>query len=163
MQRSIFIDTEFNSFGGSLISIGAVSDSGSTFYGIVDIPHVEADIKPWVKENVIPVLYKYVPIADGVFDVKRSLCSFIENLNPTVLNVYADWPEDLSHFFSLFAYPNGVSSAKWEINGILKQPPVYPTSRFPHNALSDAIALRNAFMFGTGEERVSRYTISENS
>src|SRR3546814_14895388 len=53
-----FLDTEFNGFGGDLISLALVPEYGDQdFYVSLPLP---AQIHPWVEQNVIPYL-RFVP------------------------------------------------------------------------------------------------------
>jgi len=53
-----FLDTEFNGFGGALISLALVPEIGDQdFYVSLPLP---AEIHPWVEKNVIPYL-RFVP------------------------------------------------------------------------------------------------------
>ena len=56
---NIFIDTEFNSFQGELISVGLVSQNGDEFYEVLEI---ENDYDPWVQEHVVPYLEKNLAV-----------------------------------------------------------------------------------------------------
>ena len=49
-----FLDTEFNGFGGELISIALVPEYGDQeFYAVLPLP---AYLHPWVERHVIPYL-----------------------------------------------------------------------------------------------------------
>lgn len=48
----LFIDGEWNSFGGDLISLALVAEDGREWYEVLDC----VDPHPWVAENVIPKL-----------------------------------------------------------------------------------------------------------
>ncbi len=50
----VFIDCEFNSFKGALISMALVAMDGRELYCQVPIPR--HSIHPWVAENVVPVI-----------------------------------------------------------------------------------------------------------
>lgn len=133
-----FIDTEFNGFGGDLISMALVmEDGGAEWYEVLWAPP-DYDCDPWVWENVVPRLGKS---ALGPVGFYGSLHAFLSLHRPTT--VVADWPSDLAHLFqSLIGYYHG-RCLKLEISGQL----VYgfePTPQTPHNALSDARALRDA-------------------
>ncbi len=138
--RRAFIDTEFDSFGGRLISIAVVGDQGEEYYGVV----TATAVTPWVQENVIPKL-EQEPIK--LEELREQIVSFIIRSFPNCqLQVYADWPDDLAHFFSLLSEPNGVTRITNPVVGIFTQPPHQPTPDNPHNALSDARALKEAFL-----------------
>lgn len=138
--RRVFIDTEFDSFGGRLISIAVVGDQGEEFYEVV----ADTAVNPWVQEHVIPKLGQN---AVTVESARESLVSFLIHKFPDCqLQVYADWPDDLAHFFSMLSEPNGVTRIVNPVVGIFTRPPTIPTPDNPHNALSDARALRKAFL-----------------
>jgi len=85
----LFIDCEWNSYKGELISMALVPLNGESFYEVLEW----SNPKEWVAKNVIPVLGKY-PICRDDFTEKLSayLCKFDE------IEVIADWPEDIEHF-----------------------------------------------------------------
>jgi hypothetical protein len=128
----LFLDTEFNGFGGQLISIGICSDlSNHELYLVRDLP---SNIHPWVKEHVVPWILA-PSIADDEFRM-RLYYYLKKHENETIV---ADWPEDLSHLLQCLCQPNGVSynlqlDLRLIQSGELK-------SMIPHNAISDARAL----------------------
>ena len=49
-----FLDTEFNEFGGELISLALVREDGESIYLVYpDLPEYGA----WVKEHVVPIIW----------------------------------------------------------------------------------------------------------
>jgi hypothetical protein len=144
-----FLDTEYNGFGGALLSLALVPDDGDEeFY--VTIAH-DGPLDPWVERHVVPFL-------DMVPDSLRSprlsrdaaaeaLASWLQH-DPAP-HIVADWPEDLSHFAMLLVTGPG---------RMLSVPPFTlafePLNNFstaansavPHNALHDARALRDHVM-----------------
>jgi hypothetical protein len=139
---TLFLDCEFNGFGGELISIALVSDKGdpkhSEFYAALPLPK---KIDPWVAEHVVPIIL-IDPIERGVLMLR--IRSFLEKHSGEP--VVADWPEDHMHLLSLLCAPGGMAWAgeldlRYVQSGKLE-------SRVPHNALSDARALRTWY---TGE------------
>lgn len=48
----LFLDCEFNGFGGELISMALVDEQGKYFYEVLPCPQPI----PWVQENVMPKL-----------------------------------------------------------------------------------------------------------
>lgn len=131
----LFLDTEFASFRGSLISMALVGD-GCEWYEVREIP---ADMHPWVRENVLPVLGK-TPIGDAAF--RASLRAFLSQWSR--VTVVADWTEDLAHFFDALAMPDGNALPLRVTAELIDSPPLSPEVR--HNALSDAKALRLAYV-----------------
>ncbi|MEP3278344.1 MAG: hypothetical protein ABJN26_00170 [Stappiaceae bacterium] len=80
-MTDLYLDTEFNGFGGELISIALVNGE-SAFYEVLEI---DGQYEPWVAENVIPILEKE-PISKEV--LRYWLFKFLGEFdNPTI---YAD-------------------------------------------------------------------------
>ena len=140
LTRRAFVDTEFDSFGGGLISIAVVGDQGEEYYGVL----TDQATHPWVQEHVIPKL-EQAPI--GLEMLREGIVDFLVRSFPNCqLQVYADWPCDLAHLFLLLSEPNGVTRMTNPVDGIFTRPPHPPEPDNPHNALSDARALRKAFL-----------------
>ncbi len=134
----LFVDCEFNGFGGDLISIALVGEDGREFYRALTTPHVE--IVDWVARNVIPVLGRE---PDTREDVRAAMHGFLSGyVNPIVI---ADWYTDLVHFFSLFEGPDHGSSIEYACRAELV-PTLESKPETPHNALSDARAIRDAYL-----------------
>lgn len=132
----IFVDCEFNGFGGELISMALVGEDGEFWYGVLPLPD---RIDPWVAENVIPVL-DAEPISKELF--RSAAIEFLWQYHcPTIC---ADWYTDLVHFFSLFAGENHTESVGYACTAELVLIDDYD-SEVPHNALSDAMAIRAAW------------------
>jgi len=98
---NIFLDTEFNGFGGELLSTGMVADDGKRFYEYVT-PGL--DVCNWVEKNVVPVLpYQ----GDPLFEKEPSTLPKIKAELEKYLNQYrqvtivADWLEDIKYFCDL--------------------------------------------------------------
>lgn len=132
----LWIDTEFNSFRGELISMALVDEDDRRWYrslGCVQ-PH------PWVAANVMPVL-DIEPVSYEI--MQRSLQSFLSVYSH--IHIIADWPEDVEHFCRLLITGPGTR---------LDTPPLTLevrrdldcTSEIPHNALADARANKAAYV-----------------
>lgn len=138
----IFVDCEFNGFGGDLISMALIpeDDSISPWYEVVDLPAGQKYAwDRWVWDNVIPVLYKRA-IHRDVF--RSSFLEYIQTFeNPTIC---ADWYTDLVHFFSMFAGEDHTKSVGFACKAELVLIDNYQ-SKIPHNALSDAKAIKAAW------------------
>jgi hypothetical protein len=141
-----FLDTEFNGFGGALISVALTPEHGDQEYYAV----LRLDEEPhgWVQRNVMPYLGSVPPGMDptptsrahAVAELQRYLAPDSEPV------IVADWPEDIAHFCMLLVTGPGdmapVGSLKFEF----VSSPGFSTannSRVPHNALHDARALRD--------------------
>lgn len=131
----MWLDCEFNGFGGSLISMGIAAADGSEWYEVLEC----ASPTPWVAENVIPVLNKpAVPFTA----LQASLVAFLKRFESP--EIVADWPEDFSHLNRAllagvgrtYKVPNFTMAMKYDL------PPTSKISKVPHNALEDAKALR---------------------
>lgn len=132
---TIFLDCEFNGFGGTLISIGMVSDDGrpgAEFYAVRTLPTA---IHPWVTEHVIPVLGKK-PEPDNVIQ-KRLLAYLSAHAGQVIV---ADWFEDLTNFLQLLSAGPGWAY-RFNLDLKLLNTGGEIASATPHNALSDAHAL----------------------
>ena len=133
----LWLDTEFNGWGGDLISMGITSEDGKEFYEVLECSNPVA----WVKENVVPLLLKD-SISRGLFTKK--LEQYLSQWDS--VEVIADWPRDLELFYSSLLVGNG-----WMIN----VPKQFSTklvrgldthSLLPHNAIEDARALKAAYL-----------------
>jgi hypothetical protein len=149
-QLRYFLDTEFNGFGGELISLALVPEYGDQdFYVSLPLP---ADIHPWVQLNVIPYLRFVPPGIDHQLnheDAARHIEAFLaHDTDPVII---ADWPDDLAHFCRLLVTGPGEMIA---IDGLHLQLingagfSSAANSKTPHNALHDARALK-AFCLGS--------------
>lgn len=136
MSRRIFVDCEFNGFGGELISMALVCEDGNEFYGVIQHPKVW---DKWVYENVYPVLaLKPCGIEAFRVEFKRFLSQYE---NPIIC---ADWYTDLVHFFSMMAGEDHTHSFEYPCKAELVLIDSYD-SEVPHNALSDARAISEAW------------------
>jgi hypothetical protein len=75
----IFLDAEFNGFGGELISIALVCEDGQEWYDVAEIP---AEPHLFVVQNVLPVLGKE-PIGRDRF--AQSLAKFLTSVPEPVI------------------------------------------------------------------------------
>jgi hypothetical protein len=129
---NVFLDAEFNGFGGDLISMALVCEDGRTWYEVKQIPEA---LNAWVAENVIPVLGKK-SIGSNAF--KSSLHSFLRLLNGC--EIIADWPTDLAHFFQELMGSDHSEALQFNCTARLDSSLV-SVSDTPHNALADATGL----------------------
>lgn len=134
----IYLDTEFNGHGGELISIALVDQHGEFYYGAAPTPK---DVHPWVRQHVMPwVDFMGHPAPLRGADMKRGFHSFL--MRRPGAEVYADWPADFAHFANMMAGDTFEQALNWQGKMVLIQtPPGEPQPDFPHNALSDAMAL----------------------
>ena len=87
-----FLDTEFNGFGGKLISLALVpeNDSLPEFYNELIMTD---QLEPWVKDNVIPHLV--LPrVSHNEF--QNNLANYLWEVGE--VTIIADWPDDIRYF-----------------------------------------------------------------
>jgi hypothetical protein len=140
-----FLDTEYNGWGGALLSLALVPEEGEELYLTLDW---SGPLEEWVERNVVPYL-DTVPeslISPRLSreDAARAISHYLAG-DPDPL-IVADWPEDIAYFNALLVTGPGVMT---EVFGLRFQ--FLPLSGFstaanskvPHNALHDARSLRD--------------------
>lgn len=139
-----FLDTEFNGFGGALLSLALVPEDGAEFY--VTLGSGETHL-PWVEQNVVPFL-DHVPVGLVSPRLARQeaalALSHYLSVDPAP-EVVADWPEDIAQFCSLLMTAPGEMVPVPPITFRLVPLHGFSTaanSQVPHNALHDARALK---------------------
>jgi hypothetical protein len=140
-----FLDTEFNGFGGELISLALVPEhDDQEFYVSLPLPE---KIHPWVELHVIPYLRFVPPGVDHQLNREQAAqhleAFLIHDPDPVIV---ADWPDDLGYFCHLLVTGPGMMIG---INGLRLELinaagfSSAANSRTPHNALHDARALKD--------------------
>ena len=131
----IFIDGEWNSYGGDLISLALVAEDGRSFYEVLGCENPDQ----WVAENVMPKLAKPWIVLQSL---QEQLENFLSQFD--TVHIIADWPEDIMWFCKVLITGPGTR---------LDTPPltmqilrVDTVSKNPHNALADAQALRDWYV-----------------
>ena len=139
-----FLDTEYNGFGGQLISIALVPEAGEEeFYAVLPLPET---LHPWVEVHVVPylrmvpvALYQPMTSAEAGLELARYLAH-----DPLPV-IVADWPDDIAHFCMLLT-PGPAEMVDIDtVHFQLLRTPGFSTaanSKVPHNALHDARSLR---------------------
>ena len=139
-----FLDTEYNGWGGALLSLALVADSAEEFYVVLD--H-DGPLEPWVERNVVPY-FGSVPDSLQAPPLSRRAAAealgFFLSGDPDPL-IIADWPEDIAHLSSLLVTGPGlmvpVASLRFQLL-VLTGFSTAANSAVPHNALHDARALK---------------------
>ena len=136
----IFIDCEFNGFGGDLISLALVADDGSEFYEVLELQNDEK-YDSWVYANVVPWLNK-ASIDKRLFQQKlRSFINAWEHIH-----IIADWPDDIRYFCtSLITAPGMCISTPLNLTLQIDRELNTKSSAILHNALEDARAIRRSW------------------
>jgi hypothetical protein len=141
-----YLDTEYNGFGGALISIALVpADGGEEFYATLPLPD---PVEAWVERNVLPYL-DTVPVGfQGEALDRQTVTALLGNYfaaDPAP-EIVADWPDDIAYFCGLLVTGPGLMVPTPPLSFRLVQLPGFSTaenSAVPHNALHDARALRD--------------------
>jgi hypothetical protein len=135
----LFLDTEFNGFGGKLISMALVPENelAPEFYIELEI---KDQLEPWVRVNVVPHLF-LAPYSFSEF--QNALANYLWNIGDCT--IIADWPDDIRYFCeSLITGPgmriNMPMNIKFELDLNIQYESVVP-----HNALFDARAIRDFY------------------
>ena len=132
----LFIDGEWNSYGGELISLALVPEIGEHFYEVLGCDSPD----PWVAENVMPKLGKNRITMSEMQEKLEVYLSQFESIH-----IVADWPEDIMWFCKVLITGPGTRINTPPLS--LEVLRVDTVSMNPHNALADAGALR-AWWFG---------------
>lgn len=135
----LFLDTEFNGFGGKLMSMALVPeyDRVPSWYCELEM---NDQLDPWVKENVVSHMI-LVPSTMSRF--QASLSTYLLQFHE--ITIVADWPDDIRYFCeSLITGPGERISIPTVIKFELDLSIEYE-SKVPHNALHDAIGIREYY------------------
>lgn len=127
----LFIDGEWNSYGGELISLALVPEIGEHFYEVLGCDSPD----PWVAENVMPKLWKNRITMSEMQEKLEVYLSQFESIH-----IVADWPEDIMWFCKVLITGPGTRINTPPLS--LEVLRVDTVSMNPHNALADAGALR---------------------
>jgi hypothetical protein len=144
-----FLDTEYNGFGGALLSLALVpEDGGEEFYVTLDC---DAPLDPWVERHVAPFLdmvpEKLISPRLSRQDAAEALAAWL--VHDDAPDIVADWPEDLAQLSMLLVTGPGLMVPIPPLS--LHFVPLHgfstaANSVVPHNALHDARALRDHIM-----------------
>ncbi|MDQ3079446.1 MAG: hypothetical protein M3R03_05545 [Pseudomonadota bacterium] len=144
-----FLDTEFNGFGGALLSVALIpADGGEEFY--VTIAY-DGPTDPWVERHVVPYL-DMVPEALRSPRLPRraaaeALAAWLAH--DEAPEIIADWPEDIAQLAMLLLTGPGQMVTVPPLTLRFEPMDNFSTaanSAVPHNALHDARALRDHVM-----------------
>ena len=140
-----YLDTEFNEFGGDLISLALAGEDGRELYVATDCENPG----PWVKENVIPILRAgdAHPVMIRPDEFGRAIAWFLNDQKlPTII---ADWPDDIRYFCQALITGPGEMVNIQRLQFQMLRMDAYPTElarAVQHNALWDARALKALFI-----------------
>lgn len=150
-----FFDTEFNGFGGSLLSCAMVRDETDAIYLVVPEEHIIALrrnnwMDPWVEANVIPHLFDVPAGIEPTIAPSKEWGPLLSDFlyrGDEVPQVFADWMSDIADLMNLFMTGpgEGVPMSHQTHMVCLRHLDVYPTTlkgAVQHNAAWDAMALK---------------------
>lgn len=141
MQKTFYIDGEWNGWGGELISLAMTSFYDELYLTTESLPE---NIHPWVLDNVVPMMDK-ISIKNHYSINTRGFGRFISSfLDPYKhVHIVADWPEDIARFCDCLIVGPGVRVPLPKLTFEIVPLDGNLDSEFPHNALSDARAIRD--------------------
>ncbi len=129
----LFIDCEYNGFGGELISMALVDEAGRSWYKATPF---SALVTPWVAEHVLPVMGNVDVLPKQEF--AASLAEFLSLYH--WVHLVADWPEDVKHFCEALITGPGQRIDTPPLTIEIRRD-LDAASSVPHNALADAQAI----------------------
>lgn len=141
------LDTEFNEFGGQLISL-ALTSGNRELYLATDCPNPGN----WVKQNVLPILACEGAIPEMVSPEMFGplIANFLsQDKEPTII---ADWPDDISYFCKALIVGPGQMVNIPQLDFMIRRVDSYPSdlpAAIQHNALWDARALQYKLLKGS--------------
>ena len=140
-----FLDTEYNGWGGALLSLALVPEEGEELYLTLDW---NCALEEWVERNVIPYLDT---VPDALVstrlsraDAARTIAHYLAGDPEPV--IVADWPEDIALLNALLVTGPGVMVEVPPLTFKFVELSGFSTaanSKVPHNALHDARSLRD--------------------
>lgn len=141
-----YLDTEFNGFGGELLSLALVREDNYSLYIIYEF---NGTYEPWVKENVVPIMYAAPGIPRLWFkEIDRltganAIRAFLQD--DKTPHIISDWPDDIRYFCQSIITGPGVMVSIPQLDFSIRRVDAYPTTlenAVQHNALWDAYALK---------------------
>ena len=143
-----FLDTEYNGWGGALLSLALVSEQGDELYLTL---HWDGPLEPWVERHVVPYLDSVpAPLVSPRMtraDAARAIEHFLAGDADAL--IVADWPEDIGYLSALLVTGPGLMvelpSLRFQYVALAGFSTA-ANSKVPHNALHDARSLRDHLM-----------------
>lgn len=155
----IFLDTEFTELGShaALISLGAVTESGESYYAEVLEEWTDQAVSPFVRSQVLPQLNAPGVLRLSLMDLANSFGEWIRR-NPGSVQVVSDSGWDWTMIRKLYSgeresamppmVPQIIRLSGRPLLAFNDEVAAYflrnPSAR-PHHALGDAMALRAAY------------------
>jgi len=135
----LFLDCEFNGFGGQLLSLALVPEDGSEeFYKEISF---SGQLDPWVREHVYPY---FILSPCTYYELQKNLAEYLWKKGECI--IVADWPDDIKYLCEALITGPGerfsfIPNIKFELDfGIEYE------SKVPHNALEDARGIKEFYL-----------------
>lgn len=155
-----FLDTEFDGYGGPLLSLALVREDGAgVYYVLRDRANDE-----WVRRNVLPILYA-ARVGGKMWErdaAAMDIAWFLRDDPEPV--IVTDWPADIRYFCELIEFPAGQMAPIAQLAFELHRVDAYPTTlpdALQHNAWWDAMALRQLLSARTPPAERPRHISTE--
>jgi len=140
-----FLDTEYNGWGGALLSLALVPDDGDDLYLTLDW---DGPLEEWVERHVVPYLDSVPEMLVSPrlsrADAARAISHYLAGDSDPL--IVADWPEDIAQFSMLLLTGPGTMVEVPPLRFQFVELSGFSTaanSKVPHNALHDARSLRD--------------------
>lgn len=145
LNMNMFIDCEYNGMGGQLISIALVPEDEQLEHFYRELV-INEPVESWVSDNVLPLLNQsqfmqvggiYAPCSRA--SLQADLAMYLKQYDS--IHVIADWPDDIKYFCDLLITGPGTRIDTPRLTMEIRRD-LDCVSEQPHNALADAIAIR---------------------
>lgn len=152
-----FIDTEFNEWGGELISLALIREDNESIYITYKM---KDEPGPWVKEHVMPILWSIPSPLPGMaykdlthIEAAMVIANFL-NYSAEVPHIIADWPSDIQYLCQALIVGSGqtvnIRQYTMEVNRDLNYNSTEVPGAIAHNAWWDAKCIKKVYedMYG---------------
>lgn len=149
-----YIDTEFDGFGGDLLTLALVSEDLSVPQLYLARDDIDpSQLEPWVKDNVYPIID--IPAARPsmapIEEFGKLITAYLKasSIKDGEIIIVADWPDDLRYLMMTLITGPGMMVNLKQLDMCLRRCEPWPTKllgQTQHNALCDARALRALFV-----------------
>ncbi|HLY89060.1 MAG TPA: hypothetical protein VKQ27_08755 [Acetobacteraceae bacterium] len=149
-----YLDTEFNGFGGQLLSLALVREDGESMYW-VSSHNCDQHWDGWVLQNVVPLYHECPVEADMATPLPQQIMNLMDGDGEPV--IVTDWPDDIRYFCqAIITGPGQMIPLPDGLEFELRRVDAYPTTlpgAVQHNAWWDAMALRHMLIGAPHDQR----------
>lgn len=139
LEMNLFIDCEFNSMGGQLLSIALVPED-LQFESFYRERAFCEPINPWVLLHVVPKMQNQDCTLP---QIQAELALYLNQYDK--IHLIADWPDDIKYFCELLITGPGTRLDTPPLTMEIRRD-LDAESSNPHHALADAIAIRDKYL-----------------